>query len=125
METDIRKISLDFLSNLEGYHQRLKELHWSTTCKAEHLLTDEMDGDILKFEDRISEAVMGAINTRFHIGDLKTMSPSSKTLETLIKELQNDISSLRNKVSNYNGIVNILDDFTEKTYTWDYLRTLS
>ena len=55
----MKEVILDFLSSLEGYHQRLKEIHFSTLNKSEHLLADDMDGDVLEYQDRIAEASMG------------------------------------------------------------------
>lgn len=44
----------------------------------------------------------------------------------LVKELLGDIESLIAKLSDskkYNGIINVLDDFTESVNKWNYLRT--
>lgn len=115
-----------FLSNLEGYHQRLKELHWSTTCKAEHLLTDDIDSAVLEYEDRLAEVSMGCSNIRFGINDLKTMIPDSKNLKNVLDELKSDIISLKNEIGEnkkYNGIHNVLDDFIEDVDKWQYLET--
>lgn len=123
MKSDI----LQFLSALEGYHQRLKEIHWSTTNKSEHLLTDEIDGDVLEFEDRLAEVCMGCLNTRFGIGDLKTLMPSAKNTTDLITELFSDVNDFKKKIgeeSKYAGIQNILDDMAETINKWNYLRTL-
>lgn len=117
---------LDFLCALEGYHQALKMLHWSTTNKAEHLLTDEIDGDILEFEDSLAEATMGCLNIRYGIGDLKTMLPSSKNTTELLSELANDIITLKKEIGDdvkYSGLHNILDDYMSKVNAWNYLRT--
>lgn len=123
----MKEVILNFLSALEGYHQRLKEIHFSTLNKSEHLLVDDMDGDVLEYQDRIAEVSMGCLNTRFGIGDLKTLVPSAKNTEDLVKELLGDIESLIAKLSDskkYNGIINVLDDFTESVNKWNYLRTL-
>ena len=122
----MKEVILNFLSALEGYHQRLKEIHFSTLNKSEHLLADDMDGDVLEYQDRIAEASMGCLNTRFGIGDLKTLVPFVLNMADLVKELLGDIESLIAKLSDskkYNGIINILDDFTESVNKWNYLRT--
>lgn len=124
MKDSIKK----FLSVLEGYHQRLKELHWSTTCKAEHLLTDEIDSAVLEYEDRMAEVAMGCLNMRFGINDLKTLIPDSKNLKSVLSELKNDIISLRDEMGDdnkYNGLNNIIDDFIEDVDKWQYLETFS
>lgn len=122
-----RKTILDFLSALEGYHSLLKTIHWSTSNKSEHLLSDDIDDEILDFEDRIAEAAMGKLNTRFTIGELKTLMPEAKTIESMLKELENDIVKLKKDIgedTDYSGMHNILDEFLEKVYSWNYLRTL-
>lgn len=122
----MKKEVLNFLSALEGYHSTLKMLHWSTERHSEHVLTDDIDSSVLKYEDKISEVAMGALDTRFGIGDLKCMLPQSKDLKSVLKELRADINDFRDTAEEkgMNGLVNILDDFTEDIDTWEYLRTL-
>lgn len=122
----MKKEVLNFLSALEGYHSTLKMLHWSTERHSEHILTDDIDSSILKYEDKISEVSMGALDTRFGIGDLKCMLPQSKDLKSVLKELKTDVNDFRDvaEEKGMNGLVNILDDFTEDIDTWEYLRTL-
>ena len=66
----LRQKTIEFLSSLEGNHVCLKTLHWSATHHALHILTDDMDGEILKVEDAIAECVMGILDDKFGIGDL-------------------------------------------------------
>lgn len=122
----MKKEVLNFLSALEGYHSTLKMLHWSTERHSEHVLTDDIDSSVLKYEDKISEVAMGALDTRFGIGDLKCMLPQSKDLKSVLKELRVDVNDFRDTAEEkgMNGLVNILDDFTEDIDTWEYLRTL-
>lgn len=122
----MKKEVLNFLSALEGYHSTLKMLHWSTERHSEHVLTDDIDSSVLKYEDKISEVAMGALDTRFGIGDLKCMLPQSKDLKSVLKELRADVNDFRDAAEEkgMNGLVNILDDFTEDIDTWEYLRTL-
>lgn len=122
----MKKEVLNFLSALEGYHSTLKMLHWSTERHSEHVLTDDIDSSVLKYEDKISEVAMGALDTRFGIGDLKCMLPQSKDLKSVLKELRADVNDFRDTADEkgMNGLVNILDDFTEDIDTWEYLRTL-
>ncbi len=122
-----KKEALEFLSALEGYHSLLKTIHWSTTNKSEHTLVDSIDEDVLEFEDRIAEATMGRLNIRFGVGDLTTLMPDAKTLDTLLKELEGDILKFKEQIGDepkYSGMHNILDEFMEKVYSWNYLRTL-
>lgn len=122
-----KKEVLNFLSAMEGYHSLLKTIHWSTTNEAEHKLSDSIDENILEYEDRIAEATMGKLNTRFGVGDLKTLMPEAKTLDSMLKELETDIIKFKETIGEnikYSGMHNILDEFMEDIYKWNYLRTL-
>lgn len=125
---DIKKIGIEFLSSLEGYHQKIKEIHWSTQCKSEHLLTDEIDGDVLDYEDKIAENIMGIANFRIGIGDLKTLLPNSSNLKDVLKEMDSDVEKFKDDIDkiekhNCSGLLNILDDFSESINKWKYLET--
>ena len=122
-----KKEALNFLNALEGYHSLLKTIHWSTTNKAEHELVDDIDEAVLGFEDRIAEATMGRLNMRFGVGELTTLMPDAKTLDGLLKELEGDILKFKEQIgdeSKNDGMHNILDEFLENVYSWNYLRTL-
>ena len=123
---ELKQKTIEYLSNLEGYHQLLKGLHWSATNHALHILTDEIDDDVLETEDAIAECVMGILDTRFGIGNLKTMLPEAKTVDALLKEMKNDLIEYKTSVgdsANHAGLQNILDDFMQKINKWNYLRT--
>lgn len=119
--------SAEFLSVLEGYHQQLKMLHWSTTNHSKHVLTDEIDGCVLGFEDRIAENIMGLTGERFGDGDLKALMPNSKELKEILNEMEGDIDNFIDEIGDEkgtNGVVNILDEFVECINKWKYLETL-
>lgn len=118
---------LNFLRNMEGYHEALKMIHWSTDNKAEHLLTDEIDSDILEYEDRIAENIMGNLKIRYGVGDLKAFLPEATTLESILDELEDDVVDFKDEIdgnSKMGGLFNILDDFLESINKWKYLQTL-
>ena len=122
-----KKDALNFLSAMEGYHSLLKTIHWSTTNKSEHELVDDIDESILDYEDRVAEATMGRLNTRFGVGDLKTLMPDAKTLDSMLKELETDVVKFKETIGDetkYSGMHNILDELMEDICKWNYLRTL-
>lgn len=124
---NLKNIILDFLCALEGYHETCKMLHWSTTNHSEHILIDRIDEEILKFEDRLAEASMGKLRTRFGIGSLKAMLPHAENTENMIKELETDTIKLKDDIGDkteYAGLQNILDEMLEAINTYEYLRTL-
>lgn len=116
------------LSYLEGYHQRLKELHWSEDNHSRHLLTDEIDGGVLEFEDALAEVVMGKLGEKFGKGDLKTMVPQSEELKGLLVELEKDVNEFEESIGGehgFGGVYNVVDDFLSSINKWQYLETLS
>ena len=123
----LKEQTISFLSNIEGYHQLLKELHWSATHHSLHTLTDDMDEEVLEVEDSIAECVMGILDTKFGVRDLKTMLPEAKTLDGLLKEMKKDLIEFKNFVGDdaeCTGLQNILDDYMQNINKWNYLRTL-
>lgn len=120
--------ALELLCSLEGYHQALKMMHWSTDNHSKHLLTDEIDGGVLEFEDELAEVVMGTLGEKFGKGDLKTMLPEAEELKGMLDELEGDVNKFIDSIGGehgYGGIYNVTDDFLSKICKWKYLETLS
>jgi hypothetical protein len=120
--------ALELLQSLEGYHQRLKELHWSTDNHSRHLLTDDIDDGVLEFEDELAEAVIGKLGEKFGKGDLKTLLPNAEELKGVLDEMEDDVNKFSDSIGGehgYGGIYNVTDDFLTKVYKWKYLETLS
>lgn len=123
----LKKECIEFLSVLEGYHQLLKTLHWNTTSHAKHVLSDDIDEDILEYEDRLAEIMMGHFNERFSVGSLKSFLPESRDLKSLLKELDTDLDKYSKTLSNdgaISSLTNTFDDFKESVAKWKYLETL-
>lgn len=119
--SDLKEKTKEFLSELEGYHQLCKMLHWNTTCMAEHKLIDDIDHAILSYQDKIAEAVMGNLSMRFGLGDLKTLLPSSKNLSGMLNELTGDLEEYNTDTPE--SVNNIAGDMFEDIDTWRYLMT--
>ena len=117
--------TVDFLSSLEGYHQELKMLHWGADKHAKHILTDEIDGEVLSFEDGIAEMAMGFLNEKITEG-LKALLPENKELRGLLDELIDDVVSFEEEADEdgNRGIVSVCDDFIGKLNKYKYLETL-
>lgn len=125
---ELKNKTIEFLSGLEGMHSRLKTLHWSAKNHSEHVLTDDIDSSILEYEDKIAECVMGRLNVRFGVGDLKCLLPDAKTLDSLVNEMLNDVITFKKEVDGdilNTGLINILDEFVSDINKWNYLKTLS
>ena len=120
--------ALNLLCSLEGYHEALKMLHWSTDNHSRHILTDEIDGDVLEFEDELAEVVMGKLGEKFGKGDLKALLPEAEELKGVLDELEKDVNEFIDSLGGekgFGGIYNVTDDFLSKIYKWKYLETLS
>ena len=120
--------ALELLCSLEGYHQILKELHWSTDNHSKHLLTDEIDHGVLAFEDELAEIVMGTLGEKFGKGDLKSMLPEAEELKGILDELEKDVNKFIDSLGGehgYGGVYNVADDFLSNVCKWKYLETLS
>lgn len=118
----------NLLSCLEGYHQRLKELHWSTDNHSRHILTDDIDKGVLEFEDELAEVVMGKLGEKFGKGDLKTMLPEAEELKGILDELEKDVNDFEESIGEehgFGGVYNVVDDFLSSIEKWKYLETLS
>lgn len=118
---------INFLSCLEGYHQTLKGIHWSTKNHSEHLLVDDIDDSVLGFEDRIAENTMGLFGFRIGVGKLKTLLPQAEVLNSLLNEMKDDVLELKEEIEEdvkNSGLINILDEFLENINKWKYLETL-
>ena len=145
---ELKNKTIEFLSGLEGMHSRLKTLHWSTKNHSEHVLTDDIECSaefvakgieefikvINEGSDKsylnyiIAECVMGRLNVRFGVGDLKCLLPDAKTLDSLVNEMLNDVITFKKEVDGdilNTGLINILDEFVSDINKWNYLKTLS
>lgn len=125
IDRKLKNNGIEFLSSLEGYHQTLKMIHWSTSNKAEHLLTDDIDSSILDYEDSIAESIMGCLNMKYGHGDLKSMLPSAKTLSEMLNELESETNTFKRTLeeNDHAGIINIIDDLLTDINKWKYLET--
>lgn len=116
------------LQCLEGTHQALKEIHWSTDNHSKHILTDDIDKGVLEFEDALAEVVMGKLGEKFGKGDLKTMLPDASDLSGILKELEKDVNEFEESIGGehgFGGVYNVVDDFLSSINKWQYLETLS
>ena len=125
---NLRKNTIEFLSMLDGYHEVLKGLHWSAVQHSKHVRTDEIDGDILEYQDKIAEIVMGMINDKFKVGELKALMSDAKDCESMLNELESDTLAYKDNIGDepkVAAIHNIIDDMLSDIYKWKYLNTLS
>lgn len=120
----LRKDTIEFLSILDGAHETLKGLHWHAERHAEHILTDDIDHSVLEYQDKIAESVMGIIDDKFGVGELKALVGDAKEIHDFLDELMSDVKEYRENVGDgHPAIINIVDDFLTDITKWKYLAT--
>lgn len=119
------KLILDYICDLHGYLIRLKEIHWSTSNNAEHLLCDEIMDSIRDNEDAFMESAMGLYGKKIKIGELKPYLPNAESLIPMLNELKKETISIRNKLTDIeqSGLATILDDILSATGKFLYRAT--
>jgi hypothetical protein len=125
---ELKKQTIDFLSILDGNHSVLKTLHWNADKHCEHLLTDDIDDDVLEFEDSLAEQAMGCGGFKFGVKELKSMIPNASNLKDLLSELKGDTIDYYNTLGDdkkYAGIRSSVEEFISKIDKWAYLETFS
>jgi hypothetical protein len=126
-----REQVLEFIKKLEGYRVRLREIHWNTTNKSEHELTDSLMSSLTSFEDEIAEAAMGVFGFRISVGDVVPILPEEVEVDPIIASLRNLTISLKQVLtkstieSEFHGINAILDDIMKCLDKGRYLKTLN
>ena len=118
---------IDFLSFLEGIHIVLKGLHWAADKNAEHVLFDEIDGDVMTLLDDVAEVSMGIMDEKFGVGDLKAAECDCSDAACVLSKLNDAIIDVKGKIGDdvkYCGLHSVLDDFVSKINKWNYLRKL-
>lgn len=126
-ETSISEAILDYIKFLEGSRIRLRELHWSTTNKSEHLLTDSLLEEVEKFEDEFAEEVMGILGVRIKVGDINAEIPDKKSTVDILDNLADSTLVMRASLEDdvrYSGIISLIDDFLHVLNKSKYLETL-
>ena len=108
----MRKDLLDYICSLHGYLIRLKEIHWSTSSNAEHLLCDEVMDMVGECEDELAESAMGLYGVKIKVGELKPHLPNAEELKAMLRELVGETIEMKRKLSKDSeaGLCNVLDD---------------
>lgn len=104
---------MEFENALHGYHTRLKELHFSAPSHSLHVIIDEFDSSLCKFDDEIMEdaqAIFGFIEA----GEIEPELPESMEIENLLIEIRSRLAEFLDSmkdVTMWTGIRNECEDF--------------
>lgn len=90
-----------YISNLENYISRTKELHWSADNDKVHVLCDELKKELSDRQDEMAEIYMGINDAKFDVGFFSTSKEiQAHTLRELLLELRGDTVSVLSAFSN-------------------------
>lgn len=118
------KEAIEFFNSVSGIYFRIREFHFNTHIEAEHNLTNTLMPALMDYADAVMENFMGILDSRPGIDILMPTKCTENSINTTLKYLKTDVLKLRDAVQddeNYNGVVNILDDFTTDINKWIYL----
>lgn len=121
----MKKEYIDFACALHGYLIRIKEIHWNTNNNSEHLLADELEGELHDCEDAFMECAMGMEGQHFPMGKLLPMLPNATETIPMLKELEKDILDMKGKhnTDKDGGLTNVLDDMLQCVNKYKYRAT--
>lgn len=80
---------LDFISQLEGYKTRIKELHWDEDSLPGHELAGDIEKMICDFEDSVAEDLQGVFGEDIKVKTIHPYKVESNTLKEFVDSLKN------------------------------------
>lgn len=84
----MERFVLDFISQLEGYKTRIKELHWDEDSLPGHELAGDIEDMICDFEDSVAEDLQGVFGKDIKVKELHPYKIDSNTLKEFIDSLK-------------------------------------
>lgn len=118
-----RESMISLENKLQGFHTRVKELHFSASSYSLHTVIDDFDESFLKFEDEIMEN-MQALFEVIKPGELSPELPGAMDFKTLLEDLRGVLVNVKKDIDDgmmYTGIINIIDDFFATINKYIYL----
>lgn len=118
------KDAIEFFNSVSGIYFRMREFHFNTHIEAEHNLTNSFMPSMMEYADAVMENVMGILDSRPGMDILTPTKCEETSINSGLKYLKSEVLKLRDAIQgdeNYNGVVNILDDFTTDINKWIYL----
>jgi len=114
---------LDFLSLLEGFKVKFRELHWNSELLSEHELCDEIMSKISVFQDNFAEEGFVFFehfeNNGFSVNKIFSYS-TKETLQILLENTNTIREQLINN-SEFVGLLSVTDSFIHNINKFIYL----
>lgn len=95
---------LDFISQLEGYKTKIKELHWEDKSIPGHELAGDIEKMICDFEDSVAEDLQGIFGEDIKVNTLHPYNVKSTTLKEFLDSLKNSVMQFYKKLDGYDYI---------------------
>ena len=118
---------LDFLRFIEGVKTNLKEIHWNTTSRKTHKLSEDLLDKFSEIQDDIAEDMQGFYGVCIEVGDLVPVESHVGPLSELIKNVLSETITLKAsilEVDGLDGIVSILDSMMHDANVGSYLESM-
>lgn len=80
---------LDFISQLDGYKTKIKELHWEDKSIPGHELAGDVETMICDFEDSVAEDLQGVFGEDIKVNTIHPYDIKSTTLKEFLDSLKN------------------------------------
>ena len=114
---------LDFISQLEGYKTKIKELHWEDKSIPGHELAGDVEKMICDFEDSIAEDLQGVFGEDIKANTLHPYNVKSTTLKEFLDSLKNSTMQFYKKLDgdDYIGARSEVEGFIHNINVKKYL----
>lgn len=121
----MKQFVLDFISQLEGYKTRIKELHWDEDTLSGHELAGDIEEMICDFEDSIAEDLQGVFGEDVKVKELRPYKIDSNTLGEFIDSLKSSTMLFYKKLEgdDYIGARSEVEGFIHDINVKKYLIT--
>ena len=109
---------------LQGYHTRLKELHFSASSYDLHKLTDEFDEALLEFDDKLMENLQPLPDLGFiKVGEIHPELPDDVEFENLLVSIRGLLADFKRQTEEvmFSGANSIVDEFFATVNKYIYL----
>lgn len=113
---------IGFFNTILAYYVKLREIHFNTTCQAQHNLTNDIMPALMDYADLIMENAMGMFG-RPGFNILKFSNIDSTDLTKCLEKLRSETLTFKLSLTKdtFAGINKVLDDLLSDLNKWIYL----
>lgn len=122
-----KRVYIDFISKLEGYKTRCKNLHWASVKKNIHVYLDEFLDIMSDYQDSLAEESMGICG---HLSalDISGTMCSAQTAKEFIREVIDNTIDFYKQIPDkpcHAGLKSECETFIHNCWKYKYLFELS